>query len=85
MTTMRTDLQCMSCRKHKANLRVRKSKLRPNINLMLCNSCFESNFEPRAFVVIVARDRKNKGLERARDHIRNHLYVGDKITVEEIV
>lgn len=80
----RTDLTCTVCRKHKANLRPRKSKLMPNMPMFLCTDCFDGKFEPRFAVILVARD-PDQGLSAVRDYIRNHRYYGDKIRAEELV
>ena len=86
MTQTRTDLTCTVCRRHRATLRPRKSKLLPNEQMLfLCNECFECKREPRFAVILVARDKKNGGLEKVRDYIRNHRYYGDKIRAEELV
>lgn len=85
MTQTRTDLTCTVCRRHRATLRPRKSKLLYNITLFLCNECFEDKREPRFAVILVARDKNNGGLEKVRDYIRNHRYYGDKIRAEELV
>lgn len=82
---IRTDLQCTVCRRHRATLRPRKSKLNPTMQMFLCNECFEEKREPRFLVIMVARDKKNGGLEAVRDYIRNKRYYGDKITAEELV
>lgn len=80
-----TDLTCTVCRRHRAHLRARKSKLNPNMQMFLCNECFEGKYEPRFLVILVARDKKNGGLEKVREHIRHHRYFGDKIRAEELV
>lgn len=87
MTTAQTaDLACTVCRKHRASLKPRKSKLMPGMPTMfLCAECFEAKREPRFAVILVARDKKNGGLEVVRDYIRNHRYYGDKIRAEELV
>ena len=85
-TPIRTDLQCTVCRKHKANLRPRKSRLMPGMPVMfLCGECFEAKREPRFAVILVARDKNNGGLEIVRDYIRHHRYYGDKIRAEELI
>lgn len=81
----RTDLQCTVCKRHRLNLRPRKSKLKPDMQMFLCNECFEAKREPRFLIILVARDKKNGGLEKVRDHIRNRRYYGDKITADELV
>lgn len=82
METPRTDLCCTVCRKHKANLRSRKSKLITNMVLFLCNDCFEKKLEPRFAVILKAR---TDGLASVRDYIRGHKYFGDKIVAEELI
>lgn len=82
--TTRTDLTCTVCRRHRANLRPRKSKLMPGLAMFLCNECFEGKREPRFAVILVARDPK-QGLSVVRDYIRQHRYYGDKIKAEELV
>lgn len=81
----RADLQCTVCRRHRATLRPRKSKLKPDMQMFLCNECFEGKREPRFLVILVARDKKNGGLEKVRDYISNKRYYGEKITAEELV
>lgn len=81
----RTDLTCTVCRRHRATLRPRKSKLQPSMQMFLCNECFDEKREPRFLVILVARDKKNGGLEKVRDYIRNRRYYGEKITAEELV
>ena len=82
--TEEQSLTCTVCRKHKAKLKPRKSKLISGMGMFLCSDCFDSKFEPRWAVILVARD-KSRGLEEVRTHIRNHLYYGEKISVEELV
>lgn len=83
LTTNQTDeLKCTVCRKQKFNLRPRKSKLMPSMNMFLCNECFEAKREPRFLVIMVAR---RDGVAAVREYIRNHRYSGDKIKAEELV
>lgn len=85
METSRTDLTCTVCRKHRANLRARKSKLMPGMPTMfLCTECFDAKREPRFAVIMVARDPE-QGVATVRDYIRHHRYYGDKITADELV
>jgi len=83
VTQPRTDLKCTVCRKHKANLHPRESKLMPGMPMFLCTDCFEKKKEPRFAVLLVARD-PDQGLSVVRDYIRNHRYDGEKITAEEL-
>lgn len=82
MTT--TNLTCTVCRKHKARLKPRKSKLMKGMPMFLCEDCFEKKLEPRFAVIMVARDPE-QGLEVVRDYIRTHRYHGEKIRAEELV
>lgn len=75
---------CAVCKYHRATLRPRKSKLTGG-TMLLCNTCFESKFEPRWAVIMVARDRKKGGLDAVREYIKGHRYYGDKIRAEEIL
>lgn len=91
MTMNRADLICTVCQRHRMTLRPRKSKLKPNMQMFLCNECFEERREPKYLVIMVARKKKKPGddspagLEAVRDYIRNHRYYGDKITADELV
>jgi hypothetical protein len=78
-------LRCTVCRRPKASLRTRKSKLNPGMSLLLCNECFEEKREPRFLIILIARDQNRGGLRAVRDYIRNHRYYGEKIKAEEIV
>ena len=80
----RTDMTCTVCRRHRANLRPRKSKLMPDSPMWLCNECFEAKREPRWAVIMVARD-PSQGISVVRDYIRQHKYYGEKIRAEEIL
>lgn len=81
----RTDMTCTVCRKHRAQLKPRKSKLIPgNAPMWLCTECFDGKLEPRWAVIMVARD-PNQGLAAVRPYIRGHRYYGDKIRAEEVL
>lgn len=80
-----TNAPCTVCRRVRHNLKLRKSKLKPDMPMFLCGECYEAKREPRFLVILTARDREHGGLERARDYIRNHRYYGDKIRLEEVV
>lgn len=82
--TTRTDMTCTVCRRHRAQLRPRKSKLMPNTPMFLCNECFDLKREPRWAVIMVARDPE-QGLPTVRDYIKGRRYYGDKIVAEEIL
>ena len=85
LATKRNDEQrgvCSSCQKPRYRLRMRKSKLLPNAQLMLCDECFDQKKEPRAAVVMVGRQF---GIDAIADYIKHRRYVGDPILVSEII
>lgn len=78
-------MTCTVCRRHRAQLKPRKSKLMPgNAPMWLCQECFDGKKEPRWAVVMVARD-PSQGLTVVRDYIRGHRYFGDKIEANEVL
>lgn len=81
--TTRTDMVCTVCKRHRAQLKARKSKLMPgNAPLFLCSECLEAKREPRWAVIMVARQ---DGVGAVKDYIRNQRYYGDKILLEEVL
>ena len=86
--TTQTDLRCTVCRRHRLNLKARKSKLLPGQPPMwLCTECYEDRREPRFAVIMVARAKKEDGggVDSVRDYIKNHRYYGEKITLDELL
>ena len=84
MTTKQTnkDMLCTVCHGQKNALRPRKSKLLPNVQLFLCDTCFISKKEPRWAIVLVARAN---GHEAVADWIKHNRYVGDPIMIDELI
>jgi len=52
------------------------------MQLFLCQSCLDLKYEPRWVVILAGRQ---KGPEYVREHIVKNLYVGNKISAEEII
>lgn len=77
-----SEMVCTICRKHKAELRARKSKLMPGMQMFLCNSCFTNNYEPRFLVIMVGR---RDGVEAIADYLKRHRYVGDDILASDLL
>jgi hypothetical protein len=73
---------CFSCSKPKQNLTPVKSSLISGIQLFLCQSCIYLKYEPRWVIILAGRQ---KGADYVRDHIVKNLYVGNKISAEEII
>jgi len=76
------DMLCYSCSKPKANLSIKKSTLITGVNLLMCQSCIDSKFEPRWTIILSGR--KN-GPEHVRDFIIRHRYIGKEITANELI
>ena len=73
---------CYSCNKQKGEITLKKSSLLPGINLMLCNSCIESRFEPRWVIILAARQQ---GTTYVRDYIVKKRYFGADILGSDLI
>lgn len=76
MNQTTNDLNCTVCRKQKLQLRPRKSKLVPGMQMFLCNDCFNGKKEPRFAVIMAGR---SGGIEAVQEYITKHRYVGEDI------
>ena len=72
---------CYSCNKNKNKLNLRKSVLLP-INLLICETCIVSKFEPRWVIILSGRQF---GSEYVREHIVKKKYVGTEISASELL
>lgn len=72
---------CYSCNKSKNNLNIKKSILLP-INLLMCEGCISSKFEPRWLIVIAGRQL---GSDSVREFILKKKYVGNEISASELL
>jgi len=72
---------CYSCNKTKNQLNVRKSSLLP-INLLMCETCVTSKFEPRWVIILTGRQN---GPESVRDFILKKRYIGNDISASELL
>jgi hypothetical protein len=72
---------CYSCNKTKNQLHVRRSSLLP-INLLMCETCISSKFEPRWVVILAGRQ---SGSEFVRDFVLKKRYIGNDISASEIL
>jgi hypothetical protein len=78
----KNDVLCTVCQQPKNELTPRKSKLLPNLMLFLCGECLKGQKEPRFAIIMAARTMGN---DEVRTWIVNRRYVGDEITLKEIV
>ena len=72
---------CYSCNKSKNKLDVKKSSLLP-INLLMCETCITSKFEPRWVIILAGR---SNGPEHVKDFIQKRKYVGTEVSASELL
>jgi len=72
---------CYSCGKSKNKLDVKKSVLLP-INLLMCETCISSKFEPRWVVILAGR---SNGPDHVKEFIIKRRYIGNEITASELL
>jgi hypothetical protein len=72
---------CYSCNKTKNKLNVRKSILIP-INLLMCETCITSKFEPRWVVILAGRQL---GSDAVKEFIIKRKYIGNEIAASELL
>ena len=72
---------CYSCNKSKNKLDVKKSGLLP-INLLMCETCINSKFEPRWVVILAGR---SAGPDHVKEIIAKHRYIGNDILASELL
>jgi hypothetical protein len=72
---------CYSCNKTKNKLNVRKSILIP-INLLMCETCISSKFEPRWVVILAGRQM---GSDAVKEFIIKKKYIGNDIAASELL
>jgi len=72
---------CYSCNKNKNKLNLRKSNLLP-INLLVCETCITSKFEPRWVIILSGRQF---GSEYVREFIVKKRYIGNEISASELL
>jgi hypothetical protein len=72
---------CYSCNKTKNKLSLKRSVLVP-INLLMCESCISSKFEPRWLIILTGRQM---GADSVKDFVLKKRYVGLEITASELL
>lgn len=71
---------CYSCGKTKNKLNLKRSALFP-INLLMCETCIASKYEPRWVVILAGRQQ---GSESVREYILKKRYEGAEISASEL-
>ncbi len=77
-----SSANCASCGKQRFELAQVSSRLLPGMKFLMCNNCQDQGFEPRWAVVMAGQQF---GSDVVKQHVLNHRYIGDKITLEEVV
>jgi len=72
---------CYSCNKSKNQLHARKSSPLP-INLLMCETCVNSKFEPRWVIILAGR---SNGPDHVRDFVLKRKYFGNEISASELL
>lgn len=72
---------CYSCSKTKNQLSAKRSSLLP-INLLMCETCITSKFEPRWLIILAGR---SNGADYVRDYVLKKRYVGNEISASELL
>lgn len=72
---------CYSCNKNKNQLNLKRSSLLP-INLLICETCVASKFEPRWVIILSGRQM---GSEYVREFIVKKKYIGNEISASELL
>lgn len=72
---------CYCCNKSKNQLSVRKSILLP-INLLMCETCITSKFEPRWVVILAGRQN---GSDSVKEFVIKKKYCGNDIAASELL
>ena len=78
---MTDKVLCYSCNKTKNKLNVKRSALFP-INLLMCEACISSKYEPRWAIILSGRQN---GADSVREFILKKRYVGDEISASELL
>ena len=71
---------CYSCNKSKNKLNLKRSTLFP-INLLMCETCISSKYEPRWVIILSGRQN---GSDSVREYILKKRYEGQEISASEL-
>lgn len=82
LTQTTNKVVCAVCQKYKHQLRPRKSKLNPGMQMYLCNDCFNGKYEPRWLIILVGQ---SQGLDAVKNYLLNKQYVGAEILASDLI
>lgn len=81
-TNQNEAAKCMICSVHKFQLHKRKSKLMPNLDMLVCTDCFNSKKEPRWLIILTAQ---SGGVSVVKKYLENQMYHGPEISALELL
>lgn len=73
-------MQCTSCKKQKAELQAKESKLWLKTKILMCTTCLAEKKEPRGFIILAYRSGKD-----VKEYIAKRRYCGEEITAKELM
>jgi hypothetical protein len=80
---MSSSIVCNSCDQPKHNLEHRKSKV-TKMDIFICRTCIDLGYEPRQ-LLIIAYYSGAEMRDRATKYIKNGLYLGKTIALNEVL
>lgn len=78
---MEEKVLCYCCNKTKNQLNIKRSALL-SINLLICESCFDSKLEPRWVVILAGRQH---GSDYVKEYVSKKRYPGNEILASELL
>ena len=79
---MMDQILCYSCSKSRFKISAKKSVLIKGINLLLCEQCISSGYEPRWAIILAGRQY---GSELVKEYVLKHKYYGEEISATELL
>lgn len=73
-------MQCTSCKKQKAELHLKESKLWKKTKVLMCATCIGEKKEPRSFIILAYRSGTD-----VKEYIAKRRYCGEEITGKELM
>jgi len=73
---------CYSCKKQKNQLHPVESKILKGQQLLMCQTCVDSKYEPRWVIVMAGRQF---GIDFVKDYVLKRRYYGDLIFADELL
>lgn len=75
-------MECQCCKKQKHQLHPKKSDVLKGVVLLMCQSCIDAGYEPRAMVILAGR---SNGPASVKEFIIKRRYLGAEILAHELI